>query len=314
MAGTVTPGNQQADPKPFGPRHFLMRLWERLNAHDSGGLAAEMTYHWVLSLVPMIIFLLTLIGLFGTQSDFLPEVMSQMHRMIPADAFHLIESSLKELRKDSTGSLAIVSLLGAMWTASNGAMTMEKALNRAYELETVSHRNFWWQRIIALFIVLGAAFIILICSNLVVFGEELATTITHLVQAPEWWLGLLAALRWLVSLGGLIVMGGFVYSIAPETREHGFNAYVWPGAVSFVTLWIAISILFTQYVVNFGNYNKVYGPMGALVVLMLWLYMTSYALLVGGEVNAVLLERAPYKSKRQDKASTSPTTASPQPG
>jgi membrane protein len=278
---------------------FLKTLWDRLDRHDASGLSSEMTYHWVFALLPALIFLFALIGLVGASGEFFPQLLRQMHRLIPQDAYQLIQASLQELTRDSTGGLALLGLLGALWTASNGAGTVEKALNRAYHMEGRRRRNFWQKRGAALSIVVGMAVIVLICSNLVVFGDLIYKLIAHFFKLPFWWQQVFAFLRWAISIGGLVLMSAFIYSVAPETPQPARAKQIWPGALVFVFLWIGISLLFNLYVTNFGNYNKVYGPMGAIIILMLWLYLTSYALLIGGEINALLLEKSLDQQKNK---------------
>lgn len=270
---------------------FLKQLMARLGEDDSAGLAAEMSYNWMLALLPTLIFIFTLFGMFGIHTDLFAQLMSNLHRLVPNDAFELIQASLSELTRDSSGSLAIASFLGALWTASNGAIAVEKAVNRANHCQEVK-RTFWQQRAIALLIVIGLGFLLFVCANLIVFGGLMFDVIQNFLHWPSWMLSLFGFLRWSIPIAGLVLISGFIYWIAPEPMEEPERAKksVWPGALTFVGMWILISIAFSIYVSNMGNYNKVYGPMGAIVILMIWLYLTSLALIIGGEVNALCSE------------------------
>jgi membrane protein len=270
---------------------FLKQLMGRLGEDDSAGLAAEMSYNWMLALLPTLIFIFTLFGMFGIHTDLFAQILGNLQRLIPNDAFDLIQASLSELTRDSSGSLALVSFLGALWTASNGAITVEKALNRANHCIEIK-RTFWQQRIIALLIVIGLAILLFVCANLIVFGGLMIDAIQDFLRWPEWMLRLFGFLRWSIPIAGLVLISGFIYWIAPEPLEgrERERKSVWPGALTFVGVWILISIAFSLYVSNMGNYNKIYGPMGAIVILMIWLYLTSFALILGGEVNALYSE------------------------
>jgi membrane protein len=217
--------------------------------------------------------------------------MGNLHRLIPGDAFDLIQASLSELTRDSSGSLAIISFLGALWTASNGAITVEKAVNRANHCQEIK-RTFWQQRAVALLIVIGLGFLLFVCANLIVFGGLIFDAIQNFLRWPAWMLTLFSFLRWSIPIAGLVLISGFIYWVAPEPLEDKERAKksVWPGALTFVGVWIVISIGFSLYVSNMGDYNKIYGPMGAIVILMIWLYLTSLALIIGGEVNALCSE------------------------
>lgn len=268
----------------------LRSLWTRLTKNDSPGLAAEMTYNWVMALLPTLIFIFALFGMFGTQSNLFEEIMSRLQQLIPRDAFDFIQLSLSELTKDSNGSLAILSFLGALWTGSNGAITVEKALNRAYACE-LQKRSFWEERLVALLIVLGLGVLLFVCANLIVFGEVIFAALENIFHLMPWQLTVFGIIRWIIPISGLVVISAFIYWIAPNfpASSNSGNAkkQIWPGAFTFVSLWIMISWLFSLYVSNMGNYNKIYGPMGAMIILMIWLYLTSYALIIGGEVNAL---------------------------
>jgi membrane protein len=268
--------------------HFLRQLWTQINRNDCSGLAAEMSYNWMLSLLPTLIFMLTLLGLFGVQSNSFKEIMVRLHQFMPSDALKLIHDSVKELIRASTGGLAIISLLGALWTASNGAITIEKALNRSYQC-TDMQRNFWQQRVVALLIVLGLVFLLFVVSNLIVFGDLMFNAIQTYLRLPVWVLTLLAFLRWCIPIIGLVPVMGFIYWIAPDYKHTPTTKkVVWPGALTFVGVWLLISWLFSLYVTNLGTYNKIYGSMGVIIILMVWLYLTSFTLIIGGEVNAIL--------------------------
>ncbi len=260
-------------------------LWKDIRHDDCPGLAAEMAFNWMLALMPCLVFLFSLFGIITSQQALFQRMLAYFHRMVPGDAYGLVQDTLTELVRNSSGELATISLLGALWISSNGALVIEKALNRAYGC-TERRRNFWQQRLVALLIMLGMGLILLVFSNLLVFGELLISMIAHWLHPPSWILSGLNALRWLVLIGGFMTISMWIYSIAPESQLFSAWKRTWPGAVVFVTLWALVSLLFSAYVTNMGNYDNVYGPMGAIIILMIWLYLTSYALLIGGEVNA----------------------------
>ncbi len=266
---------------------FLKLLWRRLLENDSPGLAAEMTYNWMLSLLPALIFIFSLFGMFGVQSSLFEHFILRLHRLIPADAFNLLETYLRELTRDSSGSLALVSFAGALWTAANGAVTVEKALNRSYRC-IEEPRNFWQKRATAMWIVVGMGFLLFVCANLLVFGEVLFQAIQHIFPLPQEMLRLLGYVRWVIPVFSLIVISAFIYYVAPGYKpERPRKRRIWRGAMAFVGIWIFVSWLFSLYVNNMGNYSRIYGSMGAVIILMVWLYITSFALIIGGEINAI---------------------------
>lgn len=258
-----------------------------------------MTYNWMLSLLPMLIFVFTLFGLMNAQPELFAQVIKVLRRLVPGEAFLLVEASLKALIQDSSSGLAIISLAVSLWTASNGAVTVEKAFNRFYDME-LDLPSFWQQRFLAMLVILGLAFMVLICANLVIFGEVILQIMKHILVFPVKSLDLFSTMRWFLPISSLLVISWFVYSVTPRPLGRESWKIMWPGALVFVPLWIACSVLFSQYVNNMGNYSKVYGPMGAIIILMIWLYLTSFALLIGGEFNALLLNWKQQKHSTQE--------------
>lgn len=267
---------------------FTKALVQRILDHDCPGLAAEMCYSWMIALLPMTIFIFTLFGLMNAQPELFAQVVRVLRRLIPGEAFSLVEASIRALIEDSSGGLALLSLLASLWTASNGAVTLEKAFIRFYGMEA-NAPGFWRQRALAVLLILGLAFMVMVCANLVIFGEVIIQILQKGLNLPASTLDFIYWLRWGLPISSLLVISWFVYAVVPRPLGRQSWKNMWPGALVFVPLWILFSLLFSQYVNNMGNYSKVYGPMGGIIILMVWLYLTSFALLVGGEVNALLL-------------------------
>lgn len=266
----------------------LKRLWRCLNRDDAAGLAAEITYNWMLSLIPALIFIFALFGMFGVKTTLFEQLMDRVYAIAPREAYNLLLASLTELVSASNGGIAILSLAGAIWTASNGVTSVEKALNRAFrnvEMRRGMVRNY----LVGIGAVVGLGFLMFVSANLVVFGDVIFNFIQNTFRVGPEVLLVLGWFRWGIAVGGLVLIISFIYWLVPDVRlaKLSFWKRVLPGTLVFVPLWLLISWLFSLYVTNFGHYNKVYGSMGAIIVLMLWLYLTSYTLIIGGEVNAI---------------------------
>jgi len=268
---------------------FLKRLWDCLKRDDAAGLSAEMTYNWMLSLLPTLMFLFTLFGMFGVKSDLVDQFMSRIYVVAPREAYTLLQVTLTALIKDSNGGVAVLSLLGAIWSASNGVTSIEKALNRAFRCVD-KNRGFLRHFLVGLLAVIGLGILMLLSANLVVFGDVIFGFIQQTFWLPEQVGWIFSWLRWSVAIVGLVLISSFIYWLVPDIRAEKlkFRQSVLPGTLVFVPLWILISWLFSLYVVSFGHYSKIYGSMGAIIVLMIWLYLTSYTLIIGGEVNAII--------------------------
>ena len=174
---------------------FLKRLWDCLNRDDAAGLAAEMTYNWMLSLLPALIFLFTLFGMFGMQSDLFDQFMGRIYVVMPREAYNLLQATLLELTKDSNGGVAILSLLGAIWSASNGVTSIEKALNRSFrcvEKQRGFLRHFW----VGVLAVIGLGILLLLSANLIVFGDVIFKFIQQTFWLPEHVGWIFSWMRW----------------------------------------------------------------------------------------------------------------------
>lgn len=269
-----------------GRMGFLKDLWARVGQNDYFGLSAEMAYNWMMAMVPLLIFLFSLFAMTTGQGEGFNHLMENLRRLLPGDAYDLVNGTLQDLTRNSSTGLAIASLVGALWASSNGAMVVIKALDRAYRC-TEETRNFIVQRLVALAIVVGMGVILLVCSNLLVFGGVLIDTVERYFSPDGFMVSMLEIVRWVLPLVGLVLVSMFIYAIAPNRKKKGAWKETWPGALTFVSMWVVISYLFSLYVSNMGNYSKVYGPMGAIIILLFWLYLTSFSLLIGGQVNAM---------------------------
>lgn len=254
--------------------------------NDGLGMAAEMAYHWMLALLPTIAFLFACFAWLDQDRGWLYDVMQRVGPMLPAPAKVLLDGALNDISA-AGGGMAFWSLLGVLWAGSHGAAVVEKAVNRAYQCSTVS-RSFVQQRWISVWIVLGMAVILLGLSNVAVFGEWGVSWLSaQLALAPvaRWGVSLL---RWGVPLLVLWGMMGVLYRITPADSRYRSWRTAWPGAVVFSAVWIGGSWLFSVYVASMGQFNRVYGSIGAVVVLMVWLYWTSLGVVLGAHVNAWL--------------------------
>lgn len=264
---------------------FLKNFWGRIQRNDYLGLAAEMAYHFMLAFVPLLIFLVSLFGIISADSGLLNNMLGYLQRVTPSEAYGIIERSMLLVTRESSGGIALIGLLTALWTSSNGAMVIIKGMNRAYQCDD-DDRPFWKKRLVAIELVAGMGIILLVCSNLLVFGGYILDAVNRYLPVEATTLNLINMLRWVVGLGALMLITNYIYAIGPNYKEGPLWKHTWVGTITFILMWGLLSWLFSLYVSNMGRYSEVYGPLGAVVVLMIWLYLTSLVLLIGGEVNA----------------------------
>ncbi len=284
---------------------------KEVNDDDCQGLAAEMAYHLVLASAPMLIFILTLFGLFGHQQDIIDQIMFYAAQVIPAEGQGILRGLINTVVSGSSGGLAIVSLLGAFWAASNGAVVIIKALRRAYDVDPHDESkklSFIQQKFLALLIVGSLGLAMFLASNLLIFGNVLFDNISNWLNLGPAVGILLNVLRWAIVIALIIGFSAFVYRVVPgfPGKKMAWKS-AFAGSVLFVTIWLVVSVLFSLYVENFGKYNEMYGAIGAIIVMMLWLFLTSLAFLAGGELNSVL---EGYSEETRPKIQHRPARAS----
>ena len=240
-----------------------------------------MAFYSFLSLFPAIIAGITAWGLFADPAQ-IQEQTETLTDPLPKSAANLLTRQIEALTETSSQSLGIglvITLALALWSASGGVGNMITAVNLAYDEEET--RGFVKRKALALGLTLAAIVFMLLAIGLVAVAPAvmdaigLSTAFRALFEVGRW---ILVAV--LVS-GALAVL----YRIAPD-RDAAKIRWVSVGAVVATVLWLIASFGFSLYVDNFGNYNKTYGSLAAVVVLLLWLWMTSYAVLLGAEINA----------------------------
>ncbi|MEK3876785.1 YihY/virulence factor BrkB family protein [Paenibacillus sp. FSL H8-0122] len=267
-----------------GTFKFIKQLWVKINDDDVQGIAAQLTYYLILSLFPFLIFIMTLIGYANIS---LEKNIEQLEQIMPAEAISIIEEILQDVSAGRSQTLLSFGMLATLWAASKGINAIIKGLNRAYEID--ESRVFWKIRGIALLATLTIGFVVLLSILLLVLGSWLKTQVFLLVDLPYGFQKLWDLLQYLVPLLVMFIVFTLLYWIAPSRRLA--LREVMPGALFTTIGWITTSILFSVYVNQFSDFSKTYGSLGGVTVLLIWLYISSFIILAGGEINAVLLNR-----------------------
>jgi membrane protein len=291
----VAPSKARSDPEgrsapsPFavpkeGWRQVLKRTWKEAGDDNIGIVAAGVAFYGFLALVPLLGAVVLSYGLVAEPTTVLRNVQ-KLTTVMPEEAAKLIGDQLMNVVKTSAGKKGfgvLVALAVALFGARNGAGAIIKALNIAYEEKET--RGFIRLNIIALAITAATVLVAVIAIIAIAAMGHLETLVP---QAPQPLLlaGKIASYLLLLIIGSAGV--ATLYRYAPNRQEA---KWVWltPGSLGASVLWIILTAAFGIYVANFGNYNATYGSLGAVVVLLTWLYLSSYVLLMGAELNSEL--------------------------
>lgn len=285
-------------------RAFVGAMRSSIRDAETLDVAYQLGYCALFAVFPFAIFLLTLIGyvpLHGLDQTLLGIV----YRFMPGGAARLCDQVLHEIVSRQHGWLLVTALAGAVWSAAGGISALTSALNRAYG---VTETRPWWRRqLLALTMTIVGTVALIIAAGGLLVGPELVRRIWA-------WLGLAGAfdliwryLRWpLVAVSVTAMLAGF-YRVLPNV--HTQPRRVLPGAFVAVLLWVVVSYGFGLYVGHFHSYAKMYGALGTVIVMLTWLYLSSVAVIVGGQVNAVLDRLADHR--REDRPSFAATRLQP---
>ncbi|MCB2293986.1 YihY/virulence factor BrkB family protein [Clostridium algoriphilum] len=253
----------------------------RIIDDDITALAAQLTYYLLLSFFPFLLLLLTILGYSDLKNT---DVLTYLHQIMPKSAFDLIYTTVIGVSKSRTGNLLSISLIGTIWSGSSGFTAIIKGLNKAYDEEET--RPYWKILAISILFMLGLAVAIIASVALVVFGQMIGRTIATYLNLSSNFILNWDIIRYLVSLSGMALTFAALYHFTPCRRLTWKE--VLPGATFSTLGWLTSSLGFAYYVNNYNNYSGIYGSIGGVIVLMVWLYITSIIILLGGELNALL--------------------------
>ncbi|OEH91328.1 YihY/virulence factor BrkB family protein [Bacillus solimangrovi] len=262
-------------------RSIGKELYYRFQHDEVPGLAAQLAYFFLLSLFPFLIFLITLIGYLPLSQE---DVLGTISQYAPGETMDLIESTLVNIVNERNGGLLSFGVIATIWTASNGINSIMRALNRAYDV--VENRSYIVSRAIAIFLTFAMIFVIIVSLLLPVFGKAIGTFIFSSFGLSSKFLTVWNASRWILSFGIMVIIFVCLYYAAPNKKLS--LREVWVGAL-FATLgWQLVSLAFSYYVDNFGNFSATYGSLGGIIILMIWFYLSGFIIILGGEINAVI--------------------------
>ena len=262
-------------------RELARRAWNEISDDDVSERAAALSYYFLFALFPALLFLTALLG-FLPVAGLQERLLAYTHDVLPPDAASTLERTLTEVLTARRTGLVSLGALITLWAGSSGMVSVMNTMNVVWDVK--EHRPWWKRRLMAVGLTLVFSVSIVVALILLVFGGKIGQ-----VVAASFGLGAMFTTIWnVVSIPIVIacVLIGIevVYYVAPARRRR----WRWgtPGAVLALAMWLAMSLGLRVWVANFANYSATYGSIGGVILLMFWLYLTSYVLLVGAEVDA----------------------------
>lgn len=263
---------------------MLRTAWNSTWEDDVPFYAAGIAFHSLFSIFSVLFFLSLLLGLFGADPDNLRALDAFLEGMAPEEASRFMDSVVDVVSRPVPQGLVVVALFFTLWTSSNVVQALIHALNRIYHLRGEA-RAAWRTRLLALAVVGSSTLLFAIGFILLVLGKDLSG---RYVEVP--WrstvLALILAGRQPFSVIMVFLGGLLLYWLAPNFKH--VHRIAWPGALLFTATWTVTTFGFNIYLRDIAVYDRVYGPMATVVVVLVWVYMSAFWCLVGGELNACL--------------------------
>ena len=280
-------------------KELFVGLKNELSKDSTTDSAASVTYYGVLALFPFVLFLVSLASLFIQPKD-AEQIVQQLSQVAPGPATQILGDRVRQLAQSQNLSLVGFGAIGALWAASGAAMAIIRALNIAYDVN--EGRPFWKVRGIALLMTIVSGALALVAAFVAIALGPIGDAIGGPIGAAMAWLRL--------PVAGLMMMflWALAYYVLPDVQQK--FKFITPGSVIGVILWVVASWGFSKYVSSFGSYDKTYGSLGGVIVLLLWMWISSLVLLAGAEVNAFIEHRSP-EGKREGAKSLRDTGMTP---
>lgn len=266
---------------------YTFRVMDVVSSHHTGAYAAQAAYFFVLSMIPIILLLLTMVQFTSLTKDY---IMNAVLQAFPTTVEGLIESIVDQVYSQS-GTIIPITVLVALWSAGRGVLSITNGLNCVYESRET--RNYVYLRIRASLYTVIFLVAIILSLVLSVFGNRIAIMLNQHFPVLVRLIDTVIRSRTLITLCILTLFWDTVYKYLPNRKNIGKTTMKkqLPGAIFTACAWQVISFVFSIYLDIFTGFTTMYGSLTMIILIMLWLYMCMYVILLGGEVNA-LLQRA----------------------
>lgn len=267
-------------------RKILVNAYHDVMNNHTMSMAAGLSYYFVLSLFPLLILLASIVGYLPIP-DLFERILGTMSRVVPPESMGLVRRVVGSVIQPH-GGLFTFGLLGSVWTASGGFAGLIEALNVAYDVPET--RPIWRTRSLAIGLTFVIGLLLVVALGMMILGPRLGEWIANLVGLGWTFVAVWPYIKWAVSIGFTVLAVEIIYFWAPNVKQRFWATL--PGAAIGVGFWIGTSYALSYYFSQFANFNKTYGTLGAAMALMVWLYWSWFAILVGAEINSELLKAA----------------------
>ena len=281
------------------PRELSRRVYKEIWHDELLDRAAALGFYFLLALFPLTIFLFSLLGVMvNPASDLQARIFHSVARVAPPEATDLVARTLSEVFRSGGGGKITFGLILTLWFASGGMTAQMAALNAAYDVRET--RSWIKTHLIAIALTLSMSVLVISALLLVLFGGDIAGFMERQTDLGSAFLGTWHVLQWPISLGLMVAAFAVIYYFAPDVEDQKWY-WITPGSIVGVGLWMAVSLGFRAYLSFYNQYSATYGSLGAVIILMMWLYLTGLAILLGAEINAEIEHAAAARGVAEAK-------------
>jgi len=286
-------------------KELAKRVWSEMNEDEIFGRAAQLSYYFLLALFPLLLFLTTVLGYFADAgTELRNNLLTYLGAVMPASATELVHTTVDEISKSASGGKLSFGVLATLWAASNGMGAISESLNVAYNVKET--RSWWKARLVSIILTIALAVLIISALALLLYGGEIAEKVAASFGLGQVFTTVWKILQWPIVLAFILFAFSLIYYFAPDLHDQDWK-WVTPGSFIGIILWLLVSFGFRAYLNYFDSYSATYGGLGAVIIMMLWFYLTGAAILIGGEINSEIENAAaeagaPDAKERGEKA------------
>lgn len=272
---------------------YIKDLYFRYLDDEVPALSAQMAYFFLLAVFPFLIFLVTIIAYSPISSE---DVLEPISNVLPYESYMILRKNVQQVTHSRNLKLLSIGLITALWAASNGVGAVINGINRAYgQRET---RPFWKIKLVSILFTIALSMMILFYFVLLIFGHKIGNAMINM-GVPSGYREVWDNSRYVVIIVMMVIVFAALYHYTPCLRLRWREVVL--GAIFTTISWLVISLGFSYYVNEFWNFTLVYGSLGGIVALLIWLYLSATMIIMGGEINAVLSLSREGKRRYEDK-------------
>ncbi len=288
----------------FVLKDFALALYAKITDTDIFSHAAQVAFYFSFALFPLLYFLVSLFGMvLESSSGLKSEMFEYLRQIMPFSVFDLVRKTVDEIIENSTGGKATLGLIVTLWSASAGIDAIRNALNAIYGLK--ESRSWPRTKVESLILTFVITVLVGVVLAIVFYGWQLfqagLAAVGLRVTSPL----LLVSIQWVAILLIMLLVCEIIYSLLADFKKRRW-IWITPGSIVAIVLWVVLTTGFRTYLGYFNSYDKAYGSLGAVIIMMLWLYLTASALMIGGAINAVF---ADMREKREADMEEEPSSA-----